>query len=107
MRILVLISLLAGCATEKPICVQPATANGKPKDTAGWYHLLVERALDGSAADCTGAAIAWKPAQGCVESDPPARLLPAAPFSDADLVFTRVDEQKRLAWAITQRYADG
>jgi hypothetical protein len=105
---LVVCLAVVGCAAERPICVLPSTArSGKALDAAGWYHLLVERGLDGSAADCTGAPVAWKPPQGCVEAVEPVRALPSAPFGDGDLIISRVDEGRRLVWAITQRFVEG
>jgi len=98
-----------GCATDPPpVCVLAATMRTRsPMRAADWYRLLVDRALDGSAADCTGAKIEWRAPEGCQEPADPSSPLPGGTFGDADLVISQLPNDEQLVWTITQRFDDG
>ena len=99
---------LAACAPRPaPLCVMPAQLRpGSDVRAEQWYRFLVDRGLDGTATDCTGAPVRWEP-PSCQEPDEPGRPLPIARFQARDLVISRVSEDQRLVWVVTQRFSNG
>ncbi len=105
-------ALLAACGGERvapALCsaARPPARRGRPARPEEWYRFLIDRDLDGGAADCAGGPVRWREPTGCLEPSEPSVALPVARFSENDLILTRVDEDTRLVWVITQRFGDG
>lgn len=87
------------------LCSTRARAKPETLRPAEWFHFLVDRALDGGAADCTGAAIAWREPKGCAdEAESP---VVSSRFTDKDLITSRVSPTEELIWVVTHHFADG
>jgi hypothetical protein len=94
-----------------PLCTsaRPLTKTNKirPLRPDDWFNLLVDRASDGSNADCTGTALTWEEPQGCLEPVDAGTPAPPRPFREEDVIISRVDPTTRLVWIVTDRFTNG
>lgn len=93
------------CLAPRPVTRTQRLRPLRPDD---WFHLLVDRSLEGGNADCTGRALGWDEPEGCLESLEPAERLPPRPFrEEEDIVIARLQDGTKLVWAITDRLSNG
>jgi hypothetical protein len=92
------------CTAARPVTKTNRIRPMRPDD---WFHLLVDRTVEGTNADCTGAPLTWVDPEGCLESVEGAAPVPPRPFREEDVVLTRVDETTRLVWVVTDRFSNG
>ena len=70
-RLVLMLLVLAACGeTVRPtgaICTtpRPNLKTRRPVSPEQWYRFLVDRALDGGVADCTGAPVKWRAQAAC------------------------------------------
>jgi hypothetical protein len=116
--LLLSVCLVAACkpppktkSSGPPLCsaARPLTKTNKFRSMRAddWFNLLVDRAADGSNADCTGTPLTWSEPQGCLETAEASTPAPAQPFKEEDVIVTRVDEATKLVWVMTDRFSNG
>jgi hypothetical protein len=113
-------SLAAGCAggqhpwSGDRLCRLEKDAPGDPQDPVAWIELLLQgydrrtgRATS-PAVDCTGAQVRWEtPALLCADPSTARVALPDRPLGPEDVIVSPLDEDRRLVWVITNRFASG
>jgi len=120
-RLLPLAALaLAACASaprtgwsDQRVCWVERPAD-PPPTPAAWMELLV-RGLDPRTRlattppiDCVGNQVVWNgPGMACADNSLARALLPGRPLADADVAVSKVSENVRLVWVMTNRYASG
>jgi hypothetical protein len=92
------------CSVARPLTKAGQIRPLRPDD---WFNLLVDRAVDGKNADCTGAALAWQQADGCAEVEERGDPVAARAFREDDVLVQRVDEGTKLVWVITDFFSNG
>ena len=108
-------------AGPKPVCAvdtKPDPGNKPPKErtfTPGyWYALLLQGYYQSTgvtgdiqrpARDCRGERASMD-VDGC-SADTSPRQLPAEPLTTKDLVVVNLGDERRLVWAMTDKFADG
>jgi hypothetical protein len=111
--------LAAGCAGEHPwsgttLCAADRVGAGAEPSDIAWLSLLLSgwdpatRRATRPAVDCTGAQVRWEgPAQRC--TDPSAALAesPDRPLGPEDVIVSKLGEDFRIVWVVTNRYASG
>jgi hypothetical protein len=121
-RLVVAFALLVvgGCAAgEHPwsstaLCaVERGGGEEEPKETA-WLSLLLAgwdpatRRATHPAVDCTGAQVRWEgPALRCTDGSTALADVPDRPLGPDDVVVSKLGDDYRIVWIVTNRYASG
>ena len=119
-------SIAGGCKpkgeTNLPLCREEVAASMAAEVQAGqvppsiWFGILLRNydrntgAVKRPVKDCSGRDVNATPdaeMAACLLGASPAAALPEQPLVDTDLVLQPTSDGKTLAWATTNKYADG
>jgi hypothetical protein len=100
--------------SDETLCQLERESGSAEVDADAWYSLILRgydaqtRRVTSPAVDCTGAQVRWEaPALACSDNATAKVLLPDKPLTPDDVVVSKLSEDVRIVWVVTNRYATG